>query len=72
MKKIYKMAVISFALAFAACDDSTAASENGDDDSNVACTDEPVDCPSIFVENASTTAATATGTRSQNSAHRHG
>jgi uncharacterized protein (TIGR02145 family) len=52
MKKIYKMAVISFALAFAACDDSTAASENGDDDSNVACTDEPVDCPSIFVENA--------------------
>jgi hypothetical protein len=52
MKKIYKMAIISFALAFAACDDSTAASENGDDDSNVACTDEPVDCPSIFVENA--------------------
>ena len=52
MKKIYKMAIISFALAFAACDDSTAASENGDDDSNVACSDEPVDCPSIFVENA--------------------
>ena len=32
MKKLYKMAIISFAFAFAACDDSTAANENDAND----------------------------------------
>jgi len=49
MKKLYKMAIISFAFAFAACDDSTAANEN---DANAACTDEVIDCPSVFFENS--------------------
>jgi hypothetical protein len=51
MKKFYKMAIISFAFAFAACDDSTSATDNGEDGANVACTDEPVECPSIHYEN---------------------
>ena len=46
---------LSFALAFTACDDSTSASDNGGNGgnggANVACTNEPVECPTIQYEN---------------------
>ena len=56
MKNFYKIAMISAALAFTACDDSTSASDNGGNggnggSANVACTNEPVECPTIQFEN---------------------
>ncbi|MDY6283565.1 MAG: hypothetical protein SPL19_01140 [Fibrobacter sp.] len=45
-------------MAFTACDDSTSASDNGNggnggnsSNANVACTNEPVNCPAIEYEN---------------------
>lgn len=56
MKTFYKIAAISLALAFTACDDSTSASDNGGNggtSSNTACVEEaePVNCPAIEYEN---------------------
>lgn len=54
MKSLYKIATISLAMAFVACDDSTSASDNGNGGNggaNVACTNEPVECPTIQYEN---------------------
>ena len=54
MKTFYKIAAISLALAFTACDDSTSASDNGGNggtSGNTACVEEtePVNCPTIEI-----------------------
>ena len=57
MKTFYKIAAISLAMAFTACDDSTSASDNGGNggnggtETNVNCPNEPVNCPAIEYEN---------------------
>ena len=57
MKSLYKIAAISLAMAFTACDDSTSASDNGGNggnggaETNVNCPNEPVNCPAIEYEN---------------------
>ena len=52
MKNFYKFAMISAALAFTACDDSTSANDNGGNGgSNTACAEEtePVNCPAVEI-----------------------
>ena len=51
MKSLYKIAAISLAMAFTACDDSTSASNNGDNGSStsISCTDH-AQCPITLEE----------------------
>ena len=59
MKSLYKIAAISLAMVFMACDDSTSASDNGGNGggnggnggADVTCTNEPVNCPDVEYEN---------------------